>query len=130
MSEIRVTRAADLDERTSQSKGMVRKAAITGEMSGAQKICASVMVAEPHSESSVHHHGEQETIVYALSGWSGVRSGAGGKDLVELHAGDFALIPAGVVHQEVNLGDEEVTWVVTRSGTEPMVVNLEGFPGR
>ena len=128
MSEIRVTRWHALNSTTAQSEGMTRKAAITGSMSGSAKLCASVMVAEPHSASGVHHHGEQETIVYAATGRSAIRSGPGGRDLQELHPGDFALIPAGVIHQELNLGDDAVTWIVTRSGPEPMVVNLDGFP--
>jgi uncharacterized RmlC-like cupin family protein len=128
MSEVRITRARDLDENTSQSDGMVRKAAITGTMSGSSRMCASVMLAEPHSASSVHHHGEQDTIVYAAAGRSAIRSGPGGREQVELNAGDFAFIPAGLVHQELNIGDEVVMWVVTRSGPEPVVVNLERFP--
>ncbi len=128
MSEIRITRRQELDGNTAQSEGMVRKAAITGRLSNATKMCASVMVAEPHSASGVHHHGEQETIVYAASGRSAIRSGPGGRDMQELRPGDFALIPAGVIHQELNLGDNEVTWIVTRSGPEPVVVNVDGFP--
>ena len=107
---------------------MVRKAAVTGTISGSSRMCASVMQTEPHSASGVHHHGEQETIVYAVAGRSAIRSGPGGRDQVELNAGDFAFIPAGLVHQELNIGDEVVTWVVTRSGPEPVVVNLDGFP--
>jgi uncharacterized RmlC-like cupin family protein len=44
-----------------------------------------------------------------------------------LAPGDFALIPAWTEHQEVNDGDEEVTWIITRSGGTPVVVNLEGW---
>ena len=128
MSGVRITRAAELDASTAQSEGMVRKAAITGRLSNAAKLCASVMVAEPHTQSGVHHHGEQETIVFAAAGHSAIRSGPGGREVAELFPGDFALIPAGVIHQELNLGDEPVTWIVTRSGPEPVVVNLEGFP--
>jgi uncharacterized RmlC-like cupin family protein len=117
-----------MDERTSQSAGMVRKAAITAELSGSTKMCASVMTAEPHTASGVHHHGPQDTIVYAVSGYSAIRSGPNGSEQVELNAGDFAFIPAGLVHQELNIGDEPVTWVVVRSGPEPVVVNLDGFP--
>jgi hypothetical protein len=29
----------------------------------------------------------------------------------------------------VNDGEEEVTWIITRSGSEPVVVNLEGWGG-
>ncbi len=128
MSKIRVTRAGDLDERTPQSQGMLRKAAITGRMSNSTKMCASVMEAQPHTESSVHHHGEQDTIIYAAAGHGALRTGPGGRNVIELRAGDFAFIPAGVVHQEMNPGDEVVTWIITRSGPEPVVVNLDGFP--
>ncbi|KAF8852824.1 hypothetical protein BDZ45DRAFT_729923 [Acephala macrosclerotiorum] len=47
----------------------------------------------------------------------------------ELSPSDFALIPAWTEHQEINDGDEEVTWIITRSGGAPVVVNLEGWGG-
>ena len=53
----------------------------------------------------------------------------GGKKRQTLEAGDWALIPAGVEHQEINEGDEEVRWVIVRSGRVPEVVNLEGWGG-
>ena len=84
------------------------------------------MVAKPHSSSAVHHHGDQDTIVYALSGHGAVVS-EGGKKRQVLAPGDFALIPAGAEHQEVNDGDDDVTWIITRSGKEPEVTNLDGW---
>lgn len=46
----------------------------------------------------------------------------------DLSPGDWALIPAGVEHQEINEGEEEVVWVIVRSpGGVPEVVNLEGW---
>jgi len=86
------------------------------------------MIAHPHTASAVHHHGEQDTIVYAASGYGAVVSN-NGKTRQELSPGDFALIPAWTEHQEVNDGEEEVTWIITRSGSEPVVVNLEGWGG-
>ena len=86
------------------------------------------MIAHPHTASAVHHHGEQDTIVYAASGHGAVISDDG-NTRQELSPGDFALIPAWTEHQEVNEGDEEVTWIITRSGAEPVVVNLEGWGG-
>lgn len=82
------------------------------------------MIAKPHSLSGIHHHGAQDTIVYALSGRGAIVSDGGRKRQV-LTPGDFALIPAGAEHQEVNDGDEEVTWIITRSGRVPEVKNLE-----
>jgi uncharacterized RmlC-like cupin family protein len=36
-------------------------------------------------------------------------------------------IPAQLPHQELNPTDETVTWVVIRSGPQPIVVNLPRF---
>ncbi len=47
-----------------------------------------------------------------------------------LAPGDFALIPAWIEHQEVNESDEEVVWIITRSGSKPVVVNLNGWGGK
>jgi len=69
-----------------------------------------------------------DTIVYAVSGRGTVIS-EGGKKRQDLGPGDFALIPAFAEHQEANDGDEEVTWVIVRSGGTPFVENLEGWGG-
>lgn len=66
------------------------------------------MRAQPHSSSAVHHHGNQDTIVYAVSGHGAIVSD-GGKQRDELKPGDWAIIPKGREHQEVNEGDEEVS---------------------
>ena len=84
------------------------------------------MIAKPHSSSAIHHHGDQDTIVYAVSGGGAIVS-EGGKKRQVLGPGDFALIPAGAEHQEVNDGDDEVTWIITRSGRVPEVKNLGGW---
>jgi len=124
-SEVQVTKSTELDSGTGQTEGMIRKGAIVNK---SDKICASVMIAKPHTSSAVHHHGEQDTIVYAASGHGAVISERG-KKRQELSPGDFALIPAWTEHQEVNEGEEEVTWIITRSGGSPVVVNLEGWGG-
>ncbi len=84
------------------------------------------MIAKPHTSSTVHHHGIQDTIVYCLRGKGAMVSEGGTKKQV-LSPGDFAVIPAFAEHQEINEGDEEVEWIITRSGREPVVENLEGW---
>ena len=69
---------------------------------------------------------EQDTIVYAAAGHGSIVSENGTKRQ-DLSPGDFALIPAWAEHQEVNDGVEEVTWIITRSGGTPVVVNLQGW---
>ena len=122
-----ITRKEDVGkESTGQSAGMTRKAALTGV---APNICASVMLAAPHSSSSIHTHGSQNTIIYARRGVGKIVY-SDGRASQTLHEGDFALIPAYCQHQEVNDGDEEVEWIITRSGEEPIVENLNDWGGK
>jgi uncharacterized RmlC-like cupin family protein len=60
------------------------------------------MRAAPHSSSAIHHHGSQDTIVYAVSGSGAIVSEAG-QTRQPLEAGDWAIIPAYREHQEVNV---------------------------
>ncbi|CCG83654.1 Predicted protein [Taphrina deformans PYCC 5710] len=121
-STVVVTKKQDVGKKdTGQSQGMKRMAAITGL---AQGICASVMTAEPHSKSAVHTHGDQDTIVYASKG-VGKISFEGGRRVVEVREGDFALIPRHCEHQEINDSDGVIEWIITRSGTDPVVENLD-----
>ncbi len=120
---VTVTKADSLKESGGQTEGMIRQNALVNLTDG---ICASRMIAKPHSGSAVHHHGEQDTVVFAFSGHGTIVS-EGGKKKQQLAPGDYALIPAWAEHQEVNEGDEDVVWCIVRSGREPTVVNLEGW---
>lgn len=122
-AHVHVTRFTDLDSETGQTEGMARKGAIINK---SDKICASVMIAKPHTSSAIHHHGEQDTIVYASTGYGAIIS-ENGQKRQELAPGDFAFIPAWTEHQEVNDSEGDVTWVITRSGGSPVVVNLKGW---
>ncbi|KAI0188886.1 RmlC-like cupin domain-containing protein [Xylaria flabelliformis] len=108
-----------------QTEGMIRSNAIVDKCDG---ICASSMLAKPHTASAVHHHGAQDTVVYAVSGRGAIVT-EGGNKRIELEPGDYALIPAFMEHQEVNDGDEDVIWTIVRSGRVPEVVNLTGWGG-
>lgn len=123
VAPVEVTKSTELQTNTGQTEGMVRKGAIIDK---SDDISASVMIAQPHSSSAIHHHGEQATVVYCVRGRGAVVS-EGGKKTQILEKGDFALIPAHTEHQEVNEGDEEVEWIITRSGRVPVVENLEGW---
>ncbi|KAF6231946.1 hypothetical protein HO173_009783 [Letharia columbiana] len=120
---VQVTKASELHTNTGQTEGMVRQGAIIDK---SDSISASVMIAKPHSSSAIHHHGPQDTVVYCVRGRGAVVS-EGGKKKQVLEKGDFALIPAHAEHQEINDEDEEVEWIITRSGRVPVVENLEGW---
>ena len=80
---------------------------------------------EPGARTGIHHHGEQDTIVYVLEGSSYVRWGERGEFNATVHAGDFLFVPAWLPHQEINPSAKApFRWVVVRSTAEPIVVNL------
>jgi len=122
---VQVVKPLEFDDQTAQTTGMRRLAAISHVLVGSEAIWAGVMLAEPNTASSVHHHGPLETVVYVLSGLSKVRWGSRLEHEVDLEAGDFVLIPPYVPHQEINPSPDQPTeWVVVRSGREAIVVNL------
>jgi uncharacterized RmlC-like cupin family protein len=110
-----------------QSEGMQRSNAL---INCSEQICSSLMVAAPHSGSAVHHHADQDTVVYCASGSGGFVESEGGKVKKSLKPGDWCMIPAYKEHREVNEGDDDITWVIVRSpGPIPKVVNLTGWNG-
>lgn len=99
----------------------------------------------------MHHHGEQDTIVYATSGNGllltsptvdpvrAIRADIKGEEPTHdeeqprrhnLCPGDFAFIPAWTEHQVVNEADEgDVVWILIHSGGERVQVDLAGWGG-
>jgi uncharacterized RmlC-like cupin family protein len=123
--EVRVVKPLQFVDRTPQTTGMRRLAAISHFLVGSESLWAGVMLAEPNTTSSVHHHGPLETVVYVLSGTSKVRWGSRLEHDVDLEPGDFLLIPPYMPHQEINQSPDKPTmWVVVRSGQEAVIVHL------
>ncbi|KAK7518901.1 uncharacterized protein IWZ02DRAFT_234447 [Phyllosticta citriasiana] len=120
---VKVVKADSLRESKAQTEGITRWNAIE-DMS--DQVCGTITVAKPHTSSAVHHHGAEDTIIYAVKGRGSILSD-NGRTRQELAPGDFALIPAFSQHQEVNDSDEDVVWVVARGGRNPIVVNLDNW---
>jgi len=126
---VRVVKPLQFDDQTAQTTGMRRLAAISHVRVGSQALWAGVMLAEPDTASSVHHHGPLETVVYVLSGLSKVRWGSRLEREVDLEPGDFVFIPPYVPHQEINPSPDQPTqWVVVRNGGEAVIVDLTKAP--
>jgi uncharacterized RmlC-like cupin family protein len=126
---VQVVKPLQFDDHTPQTTGMRRLAAISHTLVGAEALWAGVMLAEPDTASSVHHHGPLETVVYVLSGKSRVRWGKRLEHEADLEPGDFLFIPPYVPHQEINPSPDQPTqWVVVRNGREAIVVNLAKAP--
>ena len=127
--ELQVVKPLQFDNQTPQTDGMQRLAGISNRLVGSKALWAGVMLAEPNTASTVHHHGPLETVVYVLSGASKVRWGSRLEHEAELEPGDFVFIPPYVPHQEINESPNQPTqWVVVRSGQEAINVNLTKSP--
>jgi len=124
-SPIRVVSPAEFDAGTAQTKGSVRLAAIAPHLDVASVMWGGLFEVAPGARTGIHHHGEQQTIAYVLSGVCEVRWGARGEHAARAKAGDFIHVPAFLPHMEINPSDTEpFRWVVVRSTATPIVVNL------
>jgi uncharacterized RmlC-like cupin family protein len=122
---IHIVSPAEFDSGTAQTSGSERRAAIASTLGIASAIWGGLFEVEPGARTGIHHHGEQETIAYVLSGVSEIRWGAKGEYAARAKAGDFIHVPAFLPHMEINPSKlEPFLWVVVRSTATPIVVNL------
>jgi uncharacterized RmlC-like cupin family protein len=101
--------------------GKVREEAIA-----VDRLWSGFVRTEPGVTSGWHHHGEHDTSVYVVEGTVLIEFGPGGAQTADAGPGDFVHIPKHVVHRESNLGSTPSQEVVTRSGTGPLTVNVDG----
>ena len=122
---VRVVHSAELSAETLQTPGSLRLSAISAIQGVVSSMWAGIFVVEPSAKTAIHHHGEQETIVYVLEGEALVRWGERGEHSATVRAGDFLHVPSWLPHQELNPSDEQpFRWVVVRSTPEAIVFNL------
>jgi uncharacterized RmlC-like cupin family protein len=124
-AKIHIVSPAEFDQSTAQTPGSERRAAIAPEIGISSAIWGGLFEVLPGSRTGIHHHGEQETIAYVLSGLCEIRWGKNGESIARASAGDFIHVPAFLPHMEINPSNEEpFRWVVVRSTPIPVVVNL------
>ena len=122
---IRIVSPVEFDQETAQTPGSWRRAAIARGLGVASAIWGGLFDVAPGSRTGIHHHGEQETIAYVLSGICEIRWGERGESVARAKAGDFIHVPAFLQHMEINPSDQEsFRWVVVRSTATPIVINL------
>jgi uncharacterized RmlC-like cupin family protein len=122
---IRVVQPHQFSKGTSQTPGSLRLAAVSSELGILSALWGGTFRVEPGAQTGIHHHGSQETVVYVLEGESYVQWGQKGEHAVTVRAGDFLHVPAWLVHREINRSqDVPFRWIVVRSSSEPIVVNL------
>jgi uncharacterized RmlC-like cupin family protein len=124
MSDVRIVRSSDLDDRTAQTPGMLRRTAIDRESVGSEKLWVGFVTVEPATSTGAHHHGGCDSVVCVTSGRITIAWGDRLAKRAEADAGDFIYIPARLVHQEINESDSvPVASIVVRSG-ENVVENV------
>jgi len=101
--------------------GVVRERAIAveGMWSGHVSTEAGIV-------SGWHHHGDYETSIYVVEGELRVEYGPDGRQVAHARPGDFVHVGKGVIHREGNPAPDASRLVVTRSGTGPVTVNVDG----
>src|ERR1700761_6665134 len=124
-SAIHVIRPDQLNPGTLQTPGSQRLSAISAAQGVASALWAGTFLVEPSGKTGIHHHGQQDTVVFVLEGEAIVRWGDRGEHRATVRAGDFLHVPSWVPHQELNPSTTTAfRWVVVRSTPEPIVVNL------
>jgi uncharacterized RmlC-like cupin family protein len=122
-------RDSDLSGATAQTIGMVRAAAISGDLVGAKSLWMGRTTLPAGINSGDHHHGESETGIYVVSGHPVfVFRDPASADLVRLEAspGDYVWVPPNVRHREENpSSDTEAIVVIARSTQEAIVINVD-----
>jgi uncharacterized RmlC-like cupin family protein len=122
---VHVARRDQLSDDTAQTSGLLRRVAFDSRNPDAEVLSAFLSTVLPGAATGAHHHGDQETILYVVEGIARYRWGERLEHVVEAGPGDFVFIPAHTVHQEINASaDKPTVWAVTRSGTDPIVINL------
>ncbi len=128
---LRLIRSGELSGNTAQTAGMVRTAAISGELTGARSLWMGRTVLPAGVSSGDHHHGASETGIYVVSGRPAfVFRDPGTGELVRLESepGDYVWVPPHVPHREENPApDEPAVVVIARSTQEAIVVNVAGL---
>src|ERR1700761_1505845 len=127
-SKLQLIPGDSLSSGTAQTGGMIRTAAISGDLTGAQALWMGRTVVRPATKSGDHHHGESETGIYVVSGHPVFvfRDPASGQiTRLETNPGDYVWVPPHVPHREENPSpDTEAVVVIARSTQEAIVVNV------
>ena len=125
---LRLIRADSLSGDTAQTGGMIRTAAISGALVGAQALWMGRTVVLPGTSSGDHHHGHSETAIYVVSGHPVFvfrDPDSGSVVRLETEPGDYVWVPPHVPHREENPSpDTEAVVVIARSTQEAVVVNV------
>ena len=119
---VRVVRSAEMGLPAVTTPGMDRREAFDhdGVWAGTLRTADGVV-------TGWHVHADHDKYIYVVSGSATVESGPGGREKTEAEAGDFVLIPRGLIHREgTAVGSHGVEAVLVRVGEGEIVTNVDG----
>ena len=122
MAGVRVVSAAEMRLPATTTPGMDRREAFDddGVWAGTLRTSDGVL-------TGWHVHAGHDTYINVVAGAATVESGPGGQIRNEASAGDFILIPRGLIHREgTAVGSTGVEAVLVRVGEGEVVTNVDG----
>ncbi len=130
-ARLKLIRPGELSAATAQTSGMIRSAAISGELTGARSLWMGRTELPPGINSGDHHHGESETGIYVVTGTPVFvcRDPLTGElTRLETQPGDYVWVPPHVPHREENPSPDELAVVViARSTQDAIVINVDAL---
>ena len=131
LARLRLIRPGELYAATAQTSGMIRSAAISGDLTGARSLWMGRTELPPGVNSGDHHHGDSETGIYVVAGapvFICRDPGTGSLVRLETQPGDYIWVPPHVPHREENPSPHQTAVVViARSTQEAIVVNVDNL---
>ena len=122
MTGVRVVRADQMRVPAVSTPGMDRREAFDESASWAGTLQTS-----PGVVTGWHVHENHDSYIYVVTGAVTIESGPDGRDRIEAAAGDFVLIPRGLIHREgTDVGSTGVEAVLVRVGEGEPVTNVDG----
>ena len=106
---------------TKQTLGMIREMAFDN-----NPIWVGSVEMEGGTASGWHHHGQNDSYLYVVSGKARFEYGTGGQGIVDAAPGDYIFVPAHTIHREVNPDNERSKIILFRIGGGEPVFNVSG----
>lgn len=88
---------------------------ISAQNVGAQALCMHLLKMPPGARAKAHLHENHETAIYLITGKAAMWYGPNLEHHLEMNAGEFLYIPAGVPHLPYNPGETEAVAVLSRT---------------
>jgi uncharacterized RmlC-like cupin family protein len=96
-------------------QGLSYFSGISAQSSGSEKLCMHIVTIPPGASARPHYHEAHESAIFVLEGTSEMRHGPNLEHVMQIKAGDFCYIPAGMPHQPYNPTDKPVRAVIART---------------